>query len=272
MPSKKAVEEIDTFIKNATALPDIQAELAKKRYDEYRGRRGAEKELWQKWDQGGRKPEDLKPLLKSLEPLINSETKKRIQGLGGSMPQSALKQQLRNATVQALGRYDPSKSQLSTFVTNSFISVSDAVSAARNQLYMPRPDVEQHQRFMSARDQLVEEFGREPTAMELQKHLPDLKLNRIKRMAKGFSPEAYSEMGASFDEGVEKPDVRDAFLLVKPELAEHHRQFGELHYPPMGTPQMSVSAIAKQLKVPSHRAYQIKTDIEKRLAGILKKE
>lgn len=268
MPKSK----VDKFVKEASELPDFQQEFAKQRYDEYRGRRGKELELWKKWDAGGRKEKDLKPLLQSIEPLINSETKKRLQGLGGSMPQAALKQTLRNAAVQAVGRYDPAKSQLSTFLTNSFMAVSDTVSAARNQFYMPRPDVEQHQRFMSARDQFLEETGREPTPAEMQERLPDIGLRRLRRLSKGFSPEAYTDMGTDFDEGAAKPDVRDAFLLVKPELGEAHRQFGELHYPPAGTQQMSVAQIAKQLKVPSHRAYQIKSEVEKRLERILKKE
>lgn len=270
MPKAKA--QVDQFMKDASELPDFQKEFAKQRYDEYRGRRGAELELWKKWDTGGRKEEDLKPLLKSIEPLINHETKKRIQGLGGSMPQAALKQTLRNAAVTAVGRYDPEKSQLSTFLTNSFMAVSDTVSAARNQLYMPRPDVEQHQRFMSARDQHLEETGREPTPAEMHALLPDIGIRRLRRLGKGFSPEAYTDMGTDFDEGAAKPDVRDTFLLVKPELNDHQKQFGELHYPPAGTRQMSVAQIAKQLKLPTHRAYQIKTEVEKRLERILKKE
>ena len=263
-------KKVDDFIKAAS--DDLKKEMAKKRYEEFRGRRGKELQLWHEWDQNGRKHEDLKPLIKSVEPLINAETRKRMQGLGGSIPQTALKNELRNSAVKAFSSYKPEKAQLSTHLITNFQRTTDFIAAGRNVLYMPRPDVEQHQRFMSAKDQFMEEHGREPQAHELQPLLPGMGPKRIKRMIKGFGPEAYTEMGTDFDEGAAKPDVRDAFLMARPDMNEKQRAFGELHYPPSGTAQMPINAIAKQLKMPQHRVYQIKTEVEKRLEKLLKKE
>lgn len=264
-------KKVNDFLKTASEL-DLKKDQAKKRYAEFRGRRGKELQLWHAWDQGGRKPEDLRPLVKSVEPLINAETRKRMQGLGGSIPQSALKNELRNAAVKAFSSYKPEKAQLSTHLITNFQRTTDFIAAGRNVLYMPRPDVEQHQRFMSAKDQFVEEHGREPLAHELQPFLPGMGPRRIKRMMRGFGPEAYTEMGTSFEEAAAKPDVRDAFLMVRPDLNQHQKAFGELHYPPPGAPQLSVNAIAKQLKMPQHRVYQIKAEVERRLKKLLKKE
>lgn len=264
--------DVEQFLKDAAEIPNLQKERAAQRYKEYRGRRGSEKELWHTWNQSGRTEDHLKPLLKSVEPLINAEVRKRMQGLGGSIPQAALKNELRNAAVKAFESYKPEKAQLSTHLITNFQRVTDFVAAGRNQLYMPRQDVEQHTKFMSARDQLLEEHGREPTPAELQQLLPGMGIKRISRMAKGFSPEAYTEMGTDFTERAPKIEVRDAFLLVRPHLNEKQRQFGEMHYPPAGERQMPVDAIAKQLKMPSHRVYQIKTEVERRLEKILKKE
>lgn len=266
-------KKVDTFLKEAAALPDLQKERAKKKYEEARGRRGKEMTLWQDWHEGGRKPEDLKPLLKSIDPLITSETKRRMQGLGGSIPQSALKNELRNAAVKAIQSYKPDKgAQLSTHIVTNFQRVTDFVAGGRNQLYMPRPDVEKKTQFDAARDQFLEEHGREPTPAELQMQLPGMTTKRIRRLSKGFSPEAYTEMGTEFEDRAPKVDVRDAFLLARPHLNEKQRQFGELHYPAPGAQQMSVDAIAKQLKLPAHRVYSIKSEVEKRLEKILKKE
>lgn len=264
-------KKVDDFLKTAAEF-DLKKDQAKKRYAEFRSRRGKELQLWHTWDQGGRKPEDLKPLVKSVEPLINAEARKRMRGLGGSIPQSALKNELRNAAVKAFSSYKPEKAQLSTHLITNFQRTTDFIAAGRNVLYTPRPDVEQHQRFMSAKDQFVEEHGREPLAHELQPLLPGMGPRRIKRLMTAFGPEAYTEMGTRFEEAAAKPDVRDAFLMVRPDLNQHQRSFGELHYPPPGEPQLSVNAIAKQLKMPQHRAYQIKTEVEKRLAKLLKKE
>lgn len=265
-------KQVDDFIKAAAYTSDLQKVRSQKRYDELRGRRGAEKELWQKWDANGRQKEDLQPLLKSFDPMINSETKKRLQGLGGSISQSALKNELRISAVKAFHSYKPEKAQLSTHVMTNFQRVTDFVAGARNQLYMPRPDVERYQKFTSARDQFLEEHGREPTHIELQQQLPSLSVRQIRRLAKGFSPEAYSSMGTEFDEAAPKVDVRDAYLLVRPQLNEKQKSFAELHYPPAGEQQLTVAAIAKQLGMPPHRAYQIKSEVERRLAAVLKKE
>jgi DNA-directed RNA polymerase specialized sigma subunit len=267
------MSKLDQFIKSAASLSPEKKQKAEERYKELRGRRGTEKDLWSKWHEGGRKPEDLQPLLKSFEPVINSETKKRMQGLGGSIPQSALKNELRNAAVKAFESYQPDKgTQLSTHVYTNFQRVSDFVAAGRNQLYMPRSDVEQHQKFMSAREQFVDENGREPTPQEIATMMPGVSLKRIRRFSKGFSPEVFSEMGTDFEEGAPRVDVRDAFNLMKSQLNEREKQFGELHYPPPGMPQLSVEAISKQLKMPAHRVYQIKGQVERKLEKILKKE
>lgn len=273
MTKKKKVaaesESVDEFIKDATSSMDARS---KAKYEEFRARRGTEKELWHAWDAGGRKEKDLTPLLKSVEPLINAEVRKRMQGLGGSIPQAAVKNELRNAAVKAFERYNPEKSQLSTHLITNFQRVTDFIAGGRNQLYVPRKEVEQHQKLWSARDQLADELGREPTPEEIQRLLPGVGLRRIKRMSKAFSPEVFSGMGTDIDDAPQKVDVRDAFLLVRPHLNETQRQFGELHYPPPGEPQVPVSSIAKQLKLPQHRAYQIKNEVERRLEKIMKRE
>jgi DNA-directed RNA polymerase specialized sigma subunit len=261
-------KKVDEFLKDASTQPVQPNE----KYREARGRRGSEKELWQKWDAGGRKPQDLRPLLKSIEPLINSETRKRMQGLGGSIPQAALKNELRNHAVKAIETYKPEKAQLSTHIVTNFQRVSDFVAGGRNQLYMPKKDINRHQQFMSARDQLSDELGREPTPEEIQAHLPGVSLRHVKRMTKGFSPEAFADMGNDFDEARHKVDARDAYLLMRPTMTEEQRLFAERHYPPAGERQRSVAAIARELKIPQHKAYQIKTEVERRLASVLRKE
>ncbi len=265
-------QAVENFIKEASA-PDLQKERATRKYEEFRGRRGQERQLWEDWHENGRKPTDLQPLLKSFDPLINSETKRRMQGLGGSIPQAAVKNELRSAAVKAFQSYKPDRGvQLSTHVVTNFQRITDFISAGRNQLYMPRPDVQRYQQFQGARDQFLEEHGREPTHEELQQHLPGLSVKQVRRLSKGFSPEAYTEMGTEFDEKTPKVGVRDAYLLVRPQLNERQKSFAELHYPPTGEQQLSVAAIAKQLKMPPHRAYQIKSEVERRLASVLKKE
>jgi len=144
MANKKDIDKVERFIKEASTSPN-KVERATQRYGELRDRRGKELQLWHIWNDSGRQQEHLEPLLKSIDPLIKSETNKRMTGLGGAIVSSAMKNELRNAAVKSLESYDPRRgTQLTTHVVNGFMRISDFVSANRNAKYMPREDVEKY--------------------------------------------------------------------------------------------------------------------------------
>lgn len=274
MASKKDHENLDRFIKDAATSP-AKVERATQRYGELRGRRGQELQLWHSWDQSGRKQEHLEPLLKSLDPLIRSETTKRMQGLGGSISSPALKNELRRAAVRALETYDPKKgTQLTTHVVNNFMRITDFVAANRNPKYMPREDVERFGAFQNAKQEFVEEHGREPTHFELKMKLPTWSDRQIKKMTKGFGSEAFTDMGTELEHDVQHEDpmqrVRGALHLMRSTLTPEQQTFADMHYPAEGESQKSVSAIAKAMKIPEHKAYRIKKKVEAKLAPIIK--
>lgn len=275
MASKKDIEKVEKFIKDASTSP-AKVERATQRYGELRGRRGQELQLWQNWHQSGRQQQHLEPLLKSLDPLIRNETTKRMQGLGGSIASSALKNELRNATVRALETYDPNKgTQLTTHVINNFMRVTDFVAANRNPKYMPREDVERFGAFQNAKTEFQELHGREPTNTELGNQL-GWSQRQIKKMQKGFGSEAFTDMGTELEHDVQHEDplqrVRGALHLMRSTLTPEQQQFADLHYPEEGEQQRSVSAIAKAMKIPEHKAYRIKKRVEAVLAPIIKKQ
>lgn len=274
MPTKKEIEDVERFIKDASSSP-AKVERAHARHDELRGRRGHELKLWEAWKGNGKKPEHLEPLLKSLDPLIKSETTRRMQGLGGSIPQTALKNALRNATMSALDSYNPEKgTQLTTHVVNNFKRITDFVASNRNAKYMPREDVEKYEQFQNAKREFKELNGRDPTLVELQSALPAWKPKYVAKMYKGFGAEAFTDMGTDLEHDVQIEDpvqrIRGAYHLVKSTMKPEEQQFAELHYPEEGTTQMGVSHIAKAMKIPEHRVYRIKKRVEALLAPIIK--
>jgi DNA-directed RNA polymerase specialized sigma subunit len=262
-------EVVDQFIKDASQFaPSAQA-----KYEEYRGRRGAEVELWQKWKDSGKQPEHLEPLLKSMQPLITSETAKRMKGLGGSIPRAALENELRNAAVRSLHNYDPARAALSTHVTRGFQRVSGFVNANRNAKYTPSDDMKKYQRFTNATDELSGELGRKPTPEELAERLP-WSVKTISKLQRSFGPEVHTDMGDGLASSEDAADIspRDAFHIVKPELSSQEREFGALYFPPEGEKQPSVQNIAKALGVPAHRAYRLKANVETRVGKVLRRQ
>lgn len=262
-------DEIEKFLK---AAADLRTPEQEARYQELRGRRTKEIKLWHTWDTGGRKQEDLHPLLKSLDPLVRSEATKRLSGLGGSIPRAALHNELRNAAHRAVQTYDPAKgTQLTTHVVTNFQRITDFVAANRNARYMPREDVDSFGSFHNAKTELHEELGREPTLQELQTKLPGWKPAKIKKMRRGFGAEVYTDMGTEFEDEAAKLRPRDAFMLVKSRLNPLEQQFGELMFPEDGRGK-SITMISSQLGISKDKAYRLKARVETQLQKVLKNE
>lgn len=272
----KRDDSIDQFIKDASSELDGGDEMssdARARYDEYRGRRGSEMNLWKTWQQSGYQPQHLEPLLKSLQPVIRSEANKRLQGLGGSIPRSAIENELRNAAVKSLKSYKPEKAALTTHVTGGFRRISDFVNANRNARYVPGEDMKRYDAFRNATSELHYELGRAPTVDELQQRLPWAP-RTIKKMQRSFGSEFYTDMGddLSSSDAHATLSPRDALALVHSELSPVEQQFGRLYFPEEGVKQPSIKNIAKALSIPEHRAYRLKANVETRVGKIMKRQ
>lgn len=240
------------------------------RYQSYRGRRKAETDLWHTWNNSGRQDEHLEPLLKSLDPMIQSEARRRMQGLGGTITKPSLVQELRLAATKSIHSFDPERgAQLSTHVTNGFQRVTDFIAHNRNPKSIPKAFVEKWGPFNNAVVEFQEMHGRPPTTGDLQTQLGwDSKT--VKRMQRSFGREAFTDMGTELEHGEagETPlqQVRTAFMLNKSRMSPEEQSFSQMHYPPDGVRQMSVASIAKKLGISEARAYRIKRKVENMLA------
>lgn len=264
---------IDDFIKEATEF-ESNDPAAQARYQEYVGRRGKELELWHKYRESGWKPEHATPLLKSLEPLINREVNKQIQGMGGSVSRAALKNELVTAAMKSFKTFDPSSpAKLPTWVTTNFQRTSDFRNAVRNAKYVPSEDMKRYDRYRNAYTELEEELGKPPTAQELQQKLP-WKPKVIEKMMRSFGSEAYTDMGDNLSPNDEhaKLGPRDAFFAVHAQLKPLEREFGQMYYPPPGEAPPTIKNVAKALGVPQHKAYRLRQRIQSLMEPHIKKQ
>jgi len=252
-------------------------------YDELRGtQRKAELEAWHHWNNSGRKPEHLEPLIRSIQPLITAEAKKRLPGLGGAIPAVALKQELRNAAMRAIETYDPNHlgptgkpSQLSTHITTNFQRVTDFVSTMRNPKNNPRALFNRYGQYQNAVNEFTEEHGRDPSVDEVKVLLPGFNPREIKQIRRGFGNEVFSDFGTEIKGDVASSGtvqkIRNAATLLQSRLSAEEQQFIDLHYPSAGR-QASVEAVAKKMGLPRHRVYRLKKAIENKLAPLVRSE
>lgn len=226
--------------------------------------------MWEDWDKGGRRPEDLEPLLESLDPMISREATRRVAGLGGRIPKTTLHNELRRHAVTALETYKPNRgAQLSTHIHTNFMRVTDFVAQNRNTKKMPRTKVEKYQEFQNAKESFRNKMGRDPTQLELKQMLPKWSMKVIGEMERGFGPEVFSSMGVPLEGDVSpSDDLRGAFLMVRGTMTPEEKAFAEKHFPPAGQRQMSVAAIAKAMGIPQHKAYRIKKRVEEKMKSV----
>lgn len=246
----------------------------KKKYDSYVGRRQGEEDLWHRWNKENRPEKLLGELLDSLDPLIEREAKRRMQGLGGSIPHAAVKGELRKNTVRALQLFDPTKgAKLQTHVHNNFMRATDFISTRRNSKYMPRTDVEKYQSFQNARELFKQETGQDATLSDMKQLLPKWPMSTLKRLDAGMGAEAFTGMGTgnlTHDKGMDHDKVRAAYHMMRGTMSEKERSFAELHYPAAGKKQLSVKQVAKKLGITESQAYRIKSTVEKKLKPIMR--
>ena len=125
--------------------------------------------MWETWNNGGKKPDDLKPLLTSLKPLINKEASKWSRS--HDVPAAAIKGEFLRHAVDALVNYDPSLAKMNTHLKHRMRKAQRFVTTYQNPARIPERRTYRITEFTTARDELDEEFGRPPSSQELADHM-----------------------------------------------------------------------------------------------------
>lgn len=122
-----------------------------------------ELELYQRYKKGDL--EAKKELIKSFDPLINSQVQKFSNS---GLPVIALKNEARNLVSQAIDTYNPNMgTQLNTHTVNYLKKLSRFTTNYQNVGYIPEPRALKIGQYQTVVKNLEMEKGREPTAAEI---------------------------------------------------------------------------------------------------------
>jgi RNA polymerase primary sigma factor len=125
--------------------------------------------LWKRWMDEGQQPHHLAPLLKAYEPVIAQHVRKHNVL---AIPESAMKAQAQKHVIEAFQTYDPSKgTALNTWVENRLPKLGRFRNRYQNMAYIPEGKADKIGKIDRAKNELIEELGREPTMDELGDHL-----------------------------------------------------------------------------------------------------
>lgn len=236
-----------------------------------------EVELWKKWKDGGKKPEDLTPLLKSFKPMIQA----RVNVFRGSeVPSSAIEQKNKEALYTALDTWNPSKgTQLQTWVWQHFKRTQRFVDENKNFARIPENISKNIGPFNALKAELAEQLGHEPDVQTIHDHIVKngheklgilskkdiIRLNRDQRKSliqKGF------EMDYMMKDDLDPRDEEVKHLIVY-ELTPDERTVHEFTFGLNGHPQLSPGDIAKRTGFDPTKVSKLRTSIHKKMLPYL---
>jgi DNA-directed RNA polymerase specialized sigma subunit len=160
---------------------------------------------WNQWNSSNSK-KDLGVLFKRVEPIIKKEVSR---WSGGSVAAPVLELEAKKIALNAFKNYNPSKSKLSTHLTNNLKGLSRSVYTYSNPARLPEHRMIKAKTFIAVQDDLTSQLGRIPTAQELSENLSWSK-KEVGRMR--------NELRSAFNESAPAPPGFDSSFDGSTEL------------------------------------------------------
>jgi len=219
-----------------------------------------EVELWRTW-KANPNNQTLKPLLKSLEPIIEHHVNK----MHGNLPRSALKAQMTKLTINALDGYDPEKAQLNTYLFNTAgQKLHRYVYTYQNMGQIPEPRIIQIGTYNRIKSNLEQELGRPPTYTEIADEMK-VPPKQLKLLEKELRQDLIQDINYVnvYDQNTSELD--DSIIMLHAELYGMDKEVMEYVYGLNGKPALSNTEIASTLGISPSMITQIKSKIAGRL-------
>lgn len=231
-----------------------------------------EEALWRTWVAGGKRPDDLRPLMTSLQPLAQrAVTKYR----AADVATPALRTHVENQMVRGLNSYDPKKGSLSTHLNWQMRGVGRFVEKHQNFARIPGSRIHAVGRFQQARSQLSDELGRAPTLTELAKRS---RLSRVNagKLERELQPVHVTglmvdEFGAPMDDFGSNQISADLerLDLIYPELTSAEQLVVDYSLGRAGKPRItSTQLLAAKIGVSPSRVSNMRAAIARKTRGL----
>lgn len=221
-------------------------------------------ELHRQWMQGGKKPEDLAPLIKAFNPVIDRKVQDYSTG-AKLVNQEALRANMLLHTVKAFESFDPNRgASLSTHVQNHLKKGLRKVVQSQNIGRIPEENAFQIGNVGRAMAELREELQRDPTHQELADHT-GLPLAKVKRVL-GQQIADVSSGGFETDVVTQAhPRDFEIQMTLRSELTPQEQLvFDHVFHEDPSKRITSTSALAKKLGLQDPQVSRLKTSIAKK--------
>ncbi len=242
---------LDEFLEHdlvKEALAKKKAPEKKKDPEALKLTRTKELDLWHTWNNNGRKPEHLKPLLDSFKPVLQKEVNK---WKGVEIPKSAINAEMRKQFVNAIKTFNPQhekKTQLMSWVTTNLTKSSRFMKTYQNIGKIPEGQIAKIREFKQAKETLFNIHGFEPDSKTLADHLkwPVKKVSQLQKELRQDLPVSGFSGGDPAE--VLPPKELEAIRILQYDnrLSTEERSVYEYTFGMNGKPRLQPGQIAKQ--------------------------
>lgn len=217
-------------------------------------------EMWQQWKEGGEKPNDLRPLLKSFKPMVRSRANHWARR--AELPPESVHAEFNRQFVNALKTYDPNKgAALGSWVTGTLRKAQRWVSQHQDPTRVQEHRYYKMGEWDNALATLDDRLGREPSTREMAEYLGWSEAE-AGRMESEKRKSLYSSGFGGFDPTVVMPSREAEILrLIRYELSPEELQVCDYTVGTHGKPKLRPGEIAKKLNMSPSKVTRIRNSI-----------
>ena len=216
-------------------------------------------DMWQKWKDGGMKHKDLRPLLKSIRPLIDSEASQWARQR--DVPPAAIRAEFTSQAVEGLRTYDPKYgAQINTHLRSQMRRARRFITKYQNTARIPETRVYKVQKLQNATTYLQEQLGREPTEHELADEM-QWSPKQVSYLQKEVRKTLPTTQFRSDPMSIVPSKQAEILRLLPYELTMEEKQVFEYLYGFGGKPKLAPGAIAKKLNMSAPKVSRLKKSI-----------
>jgi len=224
-----------------------------------------ELDMWRQWKESNEDPKHLEPLLRSLKPTIDY----RVNTFApANVYKPALRAKANNLTINALRRFDPTKAQLNTHVTNHLKGLNRWTGKHQNVSRITEERIAIIGQYDTTQKMLTETLGYTPTARQIaeemkvpEKTIKKLELeNRADLVASAFE-------GDAFATDLKMPTIdKEIMDLIEFDLSPDELMLWEYLYGVRGKVQLTKGGdLARKLKWSQSKVSQVRKSIHKKV-------
>ena len=224
-------------------------------------------ELWERWKNNGKKPEDFQKLKANFRGMIRSQT--NVFANQVEIPPPAIQAEFGQQFARAVDTYDPSRgAKLSTWVQHNLQKGKSYITKHQNVVRMTEKRVWKVGDFQNAKSQLHSELNREPTTQELSERLK-WHPREVGRMEAQLRSD-YIASDMQVDPFEFRPSAeREALSYLPYELDDDEKFVYEHVMGINGKRKMTGTEIAQELGYSNAKVSRIRTNVAKKAKSLM---